>query len=481
MEGTGSPSTFVDQQTLEITVQDVISEVKENENNSDNESITSADSEDSVMESFADYKPKIEQLLRDIGLLGFIIQELQHGDNFQNCVYALTSPTKPAEQYILRVPVAPDMQEEDGICQAILNDVSLLAYLGDKLPVPRVKAYSATEKNALSTPFTLQSRISGISLDEVYGDLDHDGKLAIADQFVDLLAQIQSVEFPFAGNFAASCLMPDSTNDFDATAAPHVSVFDEGDEDYVLEPQTVLDRAGNNLKTLLKSQINGWIVKERKHTEKYQDGESLTLPYFEKLLTMLDALESEGTFDSSTPIVLYYWDLEPRNIMVKYDNGWKIVGIIDWDDVVAVPRSLARRAPDWIWDFDSEGFTGYLDTDHHPKMDLSEENLALKAYFDAKAKEVLGEAYLEDAYGTGTWLRRIWTFAKGGIHSTWYWDLVKLLVEDWEKREKAIAMCKPVLAAEPSKVVVDLPTKTTLLSMIVDSFRYLERKLGMQL
>ncbi len=113
-------------------------------------------------------------------------------------------------------------------------------------------------------------------------------------------------------------------------------------------------------------------------------------------------------------------------------------------------------------------------------MDLSEESLALKAYFDAKAKEILGEAYLEDAYGTGTWLRRIWTFAKGGIHSSWYWDLVKLLVEDWEKREKAKAMCEPVLAVEPSKVVVDLPSKNTLLSMIVDSFRHLERKLRMQ-
>ncbi len=355
MEGTGSPSTFVDQQTLEINVPEVISEIEENESNSDNESITSAGSEDSVMEPFADYKPKIEQLLRDLGLPGFIVQELQHGGNFQNCVYALTLPTKPDEQYILRVPVSPDMQKEDGICQNILDDVSLLAYLGGKLPVPRVKAYSATEKNALSTPFTLQSRISGISLDEVYGDLDHDGKLAIADQFIDLVAQTESVEFPSAGNFAASCLMPDSTNDFDATAAPHVSVFDEGDEDYALDPQTVLDRAGTDLKALLKSQINGWIVKERKHTEKYQDGESLTLPCFEKMLTILDALESEGAFNNSTPIVLYHWDLEPRNIMVKYDNGWEIVGIIYWDDVVAVPRSLARKAPDWIWDFDSEG------------------------------------------------------------------------------------------------------------------------------
>ncbi|KAL8904047.1 MAG: hypothetical protein Q9171_007188 [Xanthocarpia ochracea] len=481
MEGTGSPSTFVDQQTLEMNVPEVMSEVKGNESDSDNESITSANSEDSVMEPFADYKPKIEQLVRDIGLPGFVIQELQHGDNFQNCVYALTSPTIPDEQYILRVPVSPDIQEEDGICQAVLNDVSLLAYLGNKLPVPRVKAYSATERNALSTPFTLQSRISGISLDEVYGDLDHDGKLAITDQFVDLLAQIESVEFPFAGNFAASCLMPDSTNDFDAAAAPHVTVFDEGDEDYVLDPQTFLDRAGADLKALLESQINGWIVKERKHTEKYQDGESLTLPYFEKMLTILDILESEGAFESSTPIVLYHWDLEPRNIMVRYDNGWKIVGIIDWDDVVAVPRSLARRAPDWLWDFESEGFTGYLNTDHHPKIDLSEESLAMKAYFDAKAKEVLGEAYLEDAYGTGPWLRRIWIFAKGGIHSTWYWDLVKLLVEDWEKREQATGMCEPVLAAEPSKVVVDLPSKSTLLSMIVGSFRYLEQKLRMQL
>ena len=41
-------------------------------------------------------------------------------------------------------------------------------------------------------------------------------------------------------------------------------------------------------------------------------------------------------------------------------------------------------------------FTGYLDNDHHSHTKLSEEAIALKAYFDAKAAAVFPD-YLEDA------------------------------------------------------------------------------------
>ncbi|KAL8878301.1 MAG: hypothetical protein Q9198_003855 [Flavoplaca austrocitrina] len=403
---------------------------------SDNESVASDDSDGTQIEPFEDYKPKIENLLESIGYPVSDIEVLQHGLHWRNCVYAMTSVNHPETKYILRVPVEPELREDDHVCEAVISDAALLGYLSDKLPVPKVLAYSATEDNVLGEPYMLQTRLSGTSLDKVFEELDLEGKLAVIDQYVKLIAKIETINLPTAGTFAASPLEPNSTNKFSPLADPVIEFFDRGEEDFVNKPTTKDDRAGTNLKALLVSHLDGWIEKERKHSEKFHV-ESLRTPYYEKMKKILDILEAEGSFDQPQPIVLHHWDLEPRNIMVSPgDNGYEITGVIDWDDALALPRALGRRAPDWIWDFEKEGFTGYLDTDFHPKADseFTQDNLALKGYFDTKAELVLGDQYLEDMYGTGRLLRRIWTIVQEGSFSTWYHGLSLELVAEWEGR-----------------------------------------------
>lgn len=404
-------------------------------------------SELSEMEPFEEHLPKIEQLLASIGLDGFSVESLQHGYTFQNCVYALKNPLNDKEQYILRVPVLPD--EEDGKCVAIDNDVALLGLLADKLPVPRVKAYSATADNAIEKPYTVQTRLPGQSLDGLWEDMTREDKHQIVDQFVELLATIESITFATAGKFTASPL-PAVVTDFVTTATPTISTFLEGDEDFIKDPQVLLDRAGPHTKALLRSHINGWIPQDIK------DGKGeFTTPLYNQLLKIIDELDSKGAFnDGPAPIVLHHWDLEPRNIMVdNLDGKWKICGVIDWDDCVALPRPLARRAPDWIWDFDYEAFTGYLDNDHEPNPNLSEEQQALKSYFDMKAAAAL-PGYLEDAYGHGIWLRRIWTFARGGGGSMWYIELMQKMQLDWDARPEKLMTLEPrnPILLEPEEI-----------------------------
>ncbi|KAL8684609.1 MAG: hypothetical protein Q9224_006240, partial [Gallowayella concinna] len=281
------------------------------------------------------------------------------------------------------------------------------------------------------------TRLPGQSLDEIYNDLDHHSKLAIIDQFINLLAKMESIEFPKAGTFTAPSSLPVSTKNHSTRTPLTITFFNKGDEEFVKDPQTATDRSGSNLEAFLISHINGWMEKERKNTAEYNDGGSLSLPLFQQLLCILSTLNRSGTFKADpSPIVLHHWDLEPRNIIVNpapSGPGYTITGVIDWDNALSLPRALARRPADWIWDHNCKGFTGYLDTDHHPATDLSAESLALKAYFDAQAAATLGGDYLEDAYGSGRWLRRIWTFARGGVYSIWLLDLIRLLVEDWEK------------------------------------------------
>ena len=401
---------------------------------SDNKSIASEDSDLSEMEPFPEYLPKIEQLLCDIGMVGFSVKALQHGHSFQNCVYALQSSEVDKEQYILRIPVYPYFQETDGKCVAIENEVTVLGFLVNKLPVPRVKAYSATKENALNAPFTVQTRLPGQSLDQIYADLDHKDKIGIADQFVEVLARLESITFATSGTLTTSSPLPAAMSDVPHIANPLVTVFDEGDAEFVKDPKVLKDRAGPDVRSFLVSHLNGWIQKELNDEG---EEESLTLPDLRQLLAMVEEMANEKAFnDGPYPVVLYHWDLEARNIMVeKTDDTWRICGIIDWDDALALARPLARKPPAWIWDFDPEGFTGYLDNDHHPNNDLSDENLALKAHFDAAAAAVLPD-YLEDAYGRGRWLRRIWTFARTGANNAWYVELIKELPRDWTARPK---------------------------------------------
>ena len=408
----------------------------EDSRDSDSKSLASDGSDDSEMEPFSDYLPKIEKLLGEIGLAGFSVEPLQHGYSCQNCVYALKNLKDDKEQYVLRVPNCPDMEvgETGERCEVILNDASLLEFLADKLPVPRIKAYCATTDNALNAPFTVQTKLSGQSLDNVYDDLSYSEKIAIVDQFVELLAKLETIGFATAGTFTPSSALPNTMKDFFTTSAPSIKMFDGGEEEFVKDPKSLQDRIGPEVKALLVSHLNGFIALEQANVEVHGTFRSERL---RPLLQMLEDMDREGSFrDGPYPIVLHHWDLEPRNIMVKETSGaWKIVGIIDWDNAVSVPRPLSRRPPEWIWDSDPQEFTGYLDNDHDPTPIVSDERLALKAHFDTKAAEVLPH-YMEDAYGRGRWLRRIWTYARNEICQPYLLDRAEEMRKEWVARPK---------------------------------------------
>ena len=404
------------------------------------------------IEQFPSYKLKLEQLLISLGLADYAIDEIQHGYTYENRVYRLTRIPIPEQRdtsvteqkYILRVPNCPHFEQDDGICQAIVNDVALMKYLSTRLPVqlPRVKAYSAATNNILEAPFTIETQIADISLREIYAGLDLDEKLRVVDQFVDLLDNLENTRFASAGTFAASSPLPLSSSDFfpaaQASPAPRIMYFNKGDEEFVKDLKAVHDRRGPELKSLLSSHINGWIRKN----PPFEAYDRATMYHFPRMLTMLETLEEEGAFaDAPCPIVLHHNDLEPRNIMVNRSSlsgEWKITGLIDWDEAIAVPRPLARRPPTWIWDFDvkSCNYNGYLNVDHYPYSDaeLSEEGKTLKRYFETRAKEKWGEKYLEDAYGHGRWLRRIWDFVRSDTHRKFYLGRIEKLGSDWDAR-----------------------------------------------
>ena len=405
---------------------------------SDEHSVVSDDSDISAMEPFDSYKTKIEQLLDTIGFHDISIEALQHGYGFMNCVYALTSLQDPAEQLVLRVAIDGAIRESDGRHETLENDIAVLAYLNDKLPVPRIKAYSVTADNVLGAAYTIQTRVPGEPLSNLWATMDYRDKYALVDEFLDLLCKIESIKFANAGTFADSASLPNKSDDVFETKDPSVHIFKPYSNDQEIDYDMNDNHRGSDLKSFLIWHLQSWIQEEYDRGQ-YELSCAIS-PRFKKLLAMLEDMDNEGFFeDQPFPILLHHWDLEPRNLMVSKASGaWKICGIIDWDDALALPRPLSRIPPRWIWHFPDEDpdlEDGYLNDDQYADPELSDENKALKAYFDCKA-EVLLPGYAEDAYGRGRWMRRIWHFAKEGAFKTWEWDFLDQLPKDWAARPR---------------------------------------------
>ena len=404
---------------------------------SDQTSTTSDDSDNLEMEGFDTYKSKIEQLLTSIGFNNFAIDSIQHGYGYQNCVYALTSLKNPSEQYILRVAIDGEIRVSDERHETLENDIALLGYLADKLPVPRVKAYSLTTDNILDAAYTIQTRIPGQSLNNLWATMSLADKYAIVDEYLHLLIKMESIKFPTSGTFAIPAPIPAQMSPFTPIGDPLVHAF----EPYATEPTQHTPPTGCNLPSFLTSHLTAWI---REEISRAQHSLPCSIgPKFKLLLSMLDDIESEssGSFTAPSPIVLHHWDLEPRNIMVCNANAsgrWKITGIIDWDDALALPRPLARVPPRWIWDFHIRHpklEDGFLNADQYADPELEDEDKALKRYFDNMVECML-PGYNEDAYGTGRWLRRIWYFAREGAFKTWEWGFLDQLPREWAARSK---------------------------------------------
>ena len=210
-------------------------------------------------------------------------------------------------------------------------------------------------------------------------------------------------------------------------------------------------RDGSSIRSLFASHINELIEREV-YWKQDEYPESVT-PIYRQVLTMLSEMEISGYFaDGPHPITLHHWGLEPRNIMVSQDSGgnWKISGIIDWDDALAVPRPLGRQPPIWIWHFpeDDPSASKYYNDDqfmYQFSPEISADGKILKTYFDEKVDRLL-PGYTKDAYGRGLWLRRIWSFVKGGVWSEYVRGFFEQLPKDWDARHDGKILSKPDVA-----------------------------------
>jgi hypothetical protein len=134
--------------------------------------------------------------------------------------------------------------------------------------------------------------------------------------------------------------------------------------------------------------------------------------------------------------------------------------IIDWDRVLAAPAILTRKPPIWLWDFsdefqespnsigsDYDGDVDLLDPKRYDSTQgrLSEADQQGRARFESRLVEGLRglyasfdkDAYLEEAYGKGRWIRRLARFAIHGASDSQDLTRFEHLDRDWTEFAKS--------------------------------------------
>jgi aminoglycoside phosphotransferase (APT) family kinase protein len=334
------------------------------------------------------------------------------------------------------------------------------------IQAPAVLAFDATSTNALSSPYAVQSYIDGTALDLVYDHLSLGEKLDITSQFVELLAKFETVEFPLPGRLASGpgtgrlrCWNSFDTQRSEVDWTIEVHPFSS-------DSPPITSATASTPLSLVRHELDSWPDRLR---EQVRQGSLVghKIDYVRRLQRICDDMQANNHFircQQRSKNVLHHCDLDPRNLLVRReDEGsktkWTIVGVLDWDDALSLPTILCRKPPVWLWDpsynrsswVDHHRFDGdvdFLPTNHYD--DLEGDAAQIKRHFEeAYTRAVMStteyssrEDYLDDAYGTGRWLRRLARFAHHGF--TYPEDARRLehLEHEWE-----LAMLSPLIAS----------------------------------
>lgn len=403
-------------------------------------------------ENFDTYQHKITELCSHIGLGPPALVECLKGGNY-NRVTGVSFDDPKILPCIFRVPhFREDPEESD-----LKNQIAILRFVGNHLPTATVQAYDLTSNNPIQQGYVAHTRLPGIPLEKVYSELSYREKITIADQVASIIIKIESIKFPKGGRLVCSSSAPiplSSTSCENLSCDLEVTGFNQGCNGH--DPKEVITEPTTSLESLFSIQLKAWYEYDKKGSSTH------ILDFWDKLLEILGQFLQLRLLKPDEENVLFHWDLEPRNILVeKKDSGWKITGVIDWDGTLSVPPVLSRKPPVWLWNsgMAPSGWDG--DSDTLPPVNLSEAEQKIKNYLDTKIDAFL-PGYLEDAYNSGPWLRRLSKFALGGFSSDLDTSRYKVFVEDWEKEfgRRDIGG----LAAHTGssgKVVVELEPKAT--------------------
>ena len=332
-----------------------------------------------------------------------------------NRVISLALPNLPPA--IIRIP-----RFAGEVLQGIRDQHAVASFLrGTAIQVPETIAYDTTTRNRIESEYIIQRRIPGVPLADIYHSLEMSERERILRQVIDILVEMEKVQFPAAGQLVATGCLPDAlvVNRSDRCHSPGVAAapFPTGFGEYPQPGPTP-----TTLEDAFADRFRAW------DTERETPLGKVVAPMFARLEEIIVEMRGLGFFEecSVAPNVLHHWDFQPRNIMVEgRDDGYKVSGLLDWDEVLSVPLVLARKPPAWLW-LPEGKLTSSQDVD---EWELGPAEL--RTLFEREMEKRVGRKYVEDAFGKGRWIRRVWGFLLDGFQRSEDFKQFKRFIEEW--------------------------------------------------
>ena len=386
---------------------------------------------------------------------------------------------------ISRIPRFSNAHDRDAspatfLEQSILNQVAVAQFLASRnFSVPALLAFDSTMDNNLRLPYTFWRYSAGIPLDQCYTSMSVAQKLSIADSLVKFLARMERLQFSQIG-VLQTAKQPERTVDPECRQRTVFRAKQDGEDlkgtalsgiwpgripdvdvyNFIVD-NIEIENSDPCLEIFLQESFKEMWWRDKCDEARYA--------CWDVLLDMFDEMQARKFFDAAKVYdgtILYHWDLEPRNILVKprrdpnhHGQQWVIDKVIDWGNVQVLPHLPTRTPPAWLWDpsqrhgrsrgmsddYDSPPLSRY----ERVSKDFTEDQTQVKEYFERRYVKAMAaihrgynfQRYRDEAYGRGRWLRRLAWFAINGV--VWKEDVerVEQLRTEWRiwaKQQSAI-------------------------------------------
>ena len=325
----------------------------------------------------------------------------------------------------------------------VRDQVAILSQLSRTfLHVPEPLAFDVTNNNPAKWPYLYTRSIErSHRLDVLYRKMTIQERFTVASGLITEMAQVERFRFHQAGKLRyAKGTLPDK----DPESSKYSFFADKkkyGAKKFITHTNIEVMPLGS---PRTERPTSLWDLMQSAFDSHYSR---------RTLLPILDHMKDLGFFsdkysgDETLPLnVLCLPGLSSSDIVVQpvhewgtsdkvehgEDQRWKIRGIVNWDNAISAPVFVARKPPAWLWQVpsapeesmpwheepypkttdDRSGMKHYETMNKH----LSKENLKVKLHYEKRFVKhqqrfrpaYTRDEYIEEAYGTGLWLRHLW-------------------------------------------------------------------------
>lgn len=369
------------------------------------------------------------------------------------------------------VTVSHETGTSEGFLFQIPNDASdieLIASIHDyihreldlKVNTPRVHHKNTGFDEPIGHPYLVLTRLPGQSLQEIWLELTHEERLAVARQVGELYLDLQSTTNTHCGllkvpvdQYGHSIQGNVQLEAFGQERNPLSDGNDRDPVELVADDLVNADSLRKDSPGLSARDMAILTFARRKYYSKWSR-RAWVQQYTDRAVDILTTLTDESLSDET--ICLWHRDMSAENILVERDADGepKITGLLGWDGVGFAPRFMTCRAPQWLWsrvgrkavrfapgphdlydDSLSTGGKGYPEIDgepFEPFEPIKFEAREIKAAFDA----TVGKDFRDAAYDFGVIAaRRLMYVAACSVWELDHTQELDTVISEWEERQ----------------------------------------------